>query len=244
MSRTSNPVKAGSRGYTLVELLVSLFILLTLTGAVFDQISQMQKKSSGEAMKLDMNQAAREFLDQTVRDLHMAGYPGPSMYANPQLNMVRVAAGLVSVSPTQILFEGDVNNDGNVYSVNIQYLASDPNNPSNPNCPCIRRNSVQKQAGFDSLHQPSGGFYVETPHVFPPGSGSGQSGEDLFAYYDQYGNAVDLSSGSDLSTDQGKSNLAAIKTIKINLSLLTPAVDPNTSALSRTSMSATARLNQ
>ena len=26
-------------------------------------------------MKLDMNQQAREFLDQTVRDLHMAGYP-------------------------------------------------------------------------------------------------------------------------------------------------------------------------
>jgi prepilin-type N-terminal cleavage/methylation domain-containing protein len=250
VTRHSNPAKAGSRGYTLVELLISLLILVTLTGAVFDQINQMQKKSSGEAMKLDMNQAAREFLDQTVRDLHMAGYPGPSMYANPQQNTARVAAGLVSVSPTQILFEGDVNNDGNVYSVNIQYLDSDPNNPGNPNCPCIRRNSAQKLAAFDSLHQPSGGFYVETPHVVAPGSGSGQSGLDLFAYYDQSGNPVPIGSGIDISTPAGSDGrtgqdiINSIKTIKINLSLATPAVDPNTSTLAQTSMSATATVNQ
>src|ERR1051326_3495167 len=125
------PIVMGTRGYTLLELLISMAILLTVTGAVFEQINQMQKKSGAEAMKLDLNQAAREFLDQTVRDLHMSGYPAASMYSNPQ-DTSRVAQGLVSVSPTQILFEGDVNNDGTFYSVNIQYLANDPNNSSNP----------------------------------------------------------------------------------------------------------------
>ncbi len=75
--------KGRSRGYTLLELLIVLVILVTVTGAVFEQINGMQKKAGSEAMKLDMNQQAREFLDQTVRDLHMAGYPGASMYSNP-----------------------------------------------------------------------------------------------------------------------------------------------------------------
>jgi prepilin-type N-terminal cleavage/methylation domain-containing protein len=239
----SNPVQKQQHGYTLLELLISMFIVLTVAGAVFEQIGQMQKKSSAENIKLDMNQAAREFLDQTVRDLHMSGYPGTSMYSNPQ-DPLRVAAGLVSVSPTQILFEGDVNNDGTVYSVNIQYLASDPGNPANPNCPCIRRWATAK-ASADSLKQPSTNTsYTETPHVFPPGTGSGQSGEDLFAYYDQNGNQINVGPGVDISTAAGAGVIASIKTVKINLSLVSPVRDPGTSIFARTSMSATARLNQ
>ena len=245
MIRNSKPAIARARGYTLLELLISLFILLTVTGAVFEQINQMQKKSSAEAMKLDLSQAAREFVDQTVRDLHMSGYPGASMYSNP-LDPTRVAAGLVSVSPTQILFEGDVNNDGTVYSVNIQYLAGDPVNPGNPNCPCIRRSATQK-IGPDSLHPAMAAAYTETPHVFPPGTGSGQSGEDLFAYYDQNGTQINIGSGVDISTPPDASGvkiISTIKTIKINLSLLTPVRDLETNNFARTSISATARLNQ
>ncbi len=245
VARYPRPAAKHARGYTLLELLVSLAILLTVTGAIFEQVSQMQKKSNAEAMKLDQNQAARDFLDQTVRDLHMSGYPNASMYTNPQ-DLSHVAQGLVSVSPTQVLFEGDVNNDGTVYSVNIQYLASDPNNPGNPSCPCIRRIAGAKQAGFDSLHQPAGGTFTETPHVFPPGTVSGQSGEDLFTYYDQNGTPVDASAGIDLTTPDANHQpvLPKIKTIKINLSLLTPMRDFATNAPARTSMSATARLNQ
>jgi len=247
VAANSKPV-AAARGYTLLELLISMFLLVTLAGAVFEQINQMQKKSGTEAMKLDLNQAAREFVDQTVRDLHMSGYPGPSMYSNPQ-DPLRVAAGLVSVSPTQVLFEGDVNNDGTVYSVNIQYLASDPVNPANPNCPCIRRSATQKISA-DSLHPATAVAYAETPYVLPPGTGSGQSGEDLFTYYDQNGGQVLVGSGVDISvpagtnTPSGASIIASIKTVKINLSLVTPVRDPETNNFARTSMSATARLNQ
>src|ERR1700749_3270574 len=70
-------------GFTLVEVLVSLLIMGVLTGAVFEQINHMQTRSSSEAMKLDQTQQARDFLDQTVRDLHMSGYPSASMYTNP-----------------------------------------------------------------------------------------------------------------------------------------------------------------
>jgi prepilin-type N-terminal cleavage/methylation domain-containing protein len=226
----------GARGFSLLEMLISLLILAVVSGAVFAQISRMQQRSSSEAIKVDMSQQAREFLDQTVRDLHMAGYPNASMYSNPTTYPSKVAAGLVSVSPTQILLEGDVNNDGNVYSVKIWYVANDLNDP---NCPCIRRSAITK-IDADSFSQPTNN-YTETQYVLPPGTGSGQSGEDLFAYYKQDGSAVVIGSGTDISTPAGQALISSIKTVKINLSLSTR--DPETNSVTRTSMSATSRLN-
>jgi prepilin-type N-terminal cleavage/methylation domain-containing protein len=239
MKRIPNRATNGRfKGYTLLELLISLVILVTVTGAVFEHINAMQKKANSAAMKLDMNQQAREFLDQTVRDLHMAGYPGASMYSNPLLHPSQVAAGLVRVSPTEILLEGDVNNDGNVYSVDITYVANDPNDPK---CPCIRR-SAQAKVDADSFSQPSNPNYTETQRVFPPGTGGGQSGEYLFTYYDQNGNTIDVGTGVDLRS--APATIASIKTVKINLSLLTNQQDPASGGFISTSMSATARLNQ
>src|ERR1700743_1999144 len=229
--------KKSTKGFTLVEVMVSLLILSIVAGAVFEQISKLQKRSNSEAMKLDQNQQAREFVAQTVHDLHMSGYPSASMYSNPSLFPSKVAAGLVSVSPTQIVMEGDVNNDGNVYSVQISYVASDPNDPT---CPCIRRSAVQK-IDADSFSQPTTLNYTETQYVLPPGVGTGQSGEDLFAYYDQNGNAISVPGGVDLRS--APATIASIKTVKINLSLLSKP-DAESNALIRTSMSATSRLNQ
>lgn len=238
-ARSNSVKRTGSRGYTLLELLVSLLILLTVTAVVFEQIDQMQKKSSSEAMKVDLSQQAREFVNQTVHDLHMAGYPNLAMYSNPP-DSTQIAAGLVSVSPTHILFEGDVNNDGTVYSVDINYVANDPNDP---NCPCIRRSTVQKLSA-DSLNEGLGP-YTETDHVFPPGTDAGQSGEDLFAYYDQNGGPVNVGTGIDISTPVNAATISTIKTIKINLSMLTNLPDPATpNGFIRTSISATSRLNQ
>ena len=220
-------------GFTLIELLVSLTILITVTGAVFEQINSMQKKSASETANVDLTQQSRDFLNQTVRDLHMAGYPGPGMYSNPQRQLL-VAYGLIRVSPTEILMEGDVNNDGAVESVDISYVASDPNDP---NCPCIRR-SAQPKIEADSFSQGTNPFYTETQQVFPPGTGAGQSGEDLFTYYDQNGNVVPVGAGS---TDPAI--IVTIKTVKINLSLLTNQRDPQTGNFVRTSMSASSRLN-
>jgi prepilin-type N-terminal cleavage/methylation domain-containing protein len=231
------------RGFTLIELLLSMFILMVFSGLVFQQIIQLQKRATTESATLDMNQQAREFVDQTVRDLHMSGYPSASMYSNPAIDPSKVAAGLVSVSPTQILMEGDVNNDGTVQSVSISYVASDPNDP---NCPCIRRSAITKTPA-GSLNQPTTPYYTETQFVLSPGTGPGQSGEDLFAYYDQNGTQIDVTGGVDISvpagptTPSGQSIISSIKTIKINLSLLNR--QPGENSITRTSMSATARLN-
>jgi len=77
----------------------------------------------------------------------------------------------------------------------------------------------------------------------PPGTGPGQSGEELFAYYDQNGQPVDVGPGVDISTSAGRNTIASIKTVKINLSLLSLR-DPETSSSMRTSISATSMVNQ
>jgi hypothetical protein len=78
--------------------------------------------------------------------------------------------------------------------------------------------------------------------VFPPGTGAGQSGEDLFAYYDQNGNPVNIGPGINIQSDPN--TLAKIKTVKINLSMLNNQFDLANKGFDRTSISATARLNQ
>jgi prepilin-type N-terminal cleavage/methylation domain-containing protein len=238
-SRVSQELRDVRRGFTLPELLVSSLVLLVVTGAIFQQIAQMQKRSNAESLKMDMSQQAREFADQTVRDLHAAGHPGPSMYANlPDNTDSRVAAGLVSVSPTQILMEGDVNGDGIVYSVTIAYVASDPNDPA---CPCIRRMAAPKIPG-SPLAQNTTSVYTETAHVLPPGVGAEQSGQDLFTFYDQSGNQVDVSNGVNIGTDAA--GIARIKTVKINLSLQADLRGVGANGFAGDAISAIARIGQ
>jgi prepilin-type N-terminal cleavage/methylation domain-containing protein len=244
--RVTNAKKRATAGFTLIEMLISLAILVTVTGAVFEQINLMQKKSASAAVNVDLTQQARDFMNQTVRDLHMAGYPAASMYSvDPSARPSMVANRLVRVSSKEILMEGDVNNDGAVESVDIVYVESDKNDSI---CPCIRR-SAQPKIDADSLSQPTNLLYTETQQVFPPGTDAGQSGEDLFEYYDQNGNPVPIGSGVDISTpagpttQSGQALISSIRTIKINLSLLTTQRDPQTGNFLRTSMSASSRLS-
>jgi len=221
-----------AKGFSLLEMLISVSLLVVITGAVFEQIMVMQKNAARTGAKVDSDQQARAFVDQVVRDLHMAGYPKAEMYSSATLDNTSplVAAGVVSVSPTQIILEGDVNSDGFVESVNVGYV---PNSSSDPECPCVRRSAAQKVVA-DPLKQPVSPNYTETEHVIPPGTGPGQSGEDLFVFYDSAGNQVPVAS----ATDPTGLNIA---TVKINVSLLT---DAGAGQIARTSLSATARLNQ
>ena len=243
--RTGNGRVSGTarikvrRGFSLVELMFSMFILLLVISVAFDQIMQLQKKAASESSRLDMSQEAREFIDQTVHDLHLAGYPNASMFAAAiPLTDPRVAAGIVSVSPTQLIFEGDINNDGQVYSVQLVYVPSDP---ADPNRPCNPRHvAALNLQGIAPSDQPISTNYVETEHVMPPGQGNGQSGEDLFADHDRNGNQIPVA-----GTVTDPVFIAGISTVKINLSLLSPLVDPATGNPVRTSsLSSTVRLNQ
>jgi prepilin-type N-terminal cleavage/methylation domain-containing protein len=263
--------KAGSSaGFTIIEMMIALLILTIITGIAFRQIALIQKRGQTEATKLDLTSESREFLDTIVRDLHSSGYPKGAMYNATTLNAKQpfddttLAAGIVEVTPTSILFEGDISGDNNVYSVWYYYLASDANDPS---CPCIRRDAVRKQPPGDPVNQTPWSLYqtlstsvTEVQYVVPPGTAAGQSGEDLFTYFDATGNQIKPTgtctttnpiapppAGAcwDIGTPAGQKFLDSIRTIKINVMVRSTGlqVDPQTKQPITISMSATARMN-
>src|SRR2546421_12445403 len=111
---------ARTSGFSLLELMVVLIIVLTISGAVFQTINMTTQRSAAEQIKVDMFQEAREFMDQMSRDLRQAGYPNPRnmdpsvITASSALQDVRVAAGLVNVNAGELWFEGDVDGSGSV----------------------------------------------------------------------------------------------------------------------------------
>ncbi len=145
-----------ARGFSLIELLIVTAVLMVVLGGIVQYIAVASQRSKIESTKVDLSQEAREFVDEFERDIHQAGYPNCRQFNNAALcpNAAtypdkRIAAGLVSVSSTRIIFEGDVDGDGNVDSV--QYRLVDSNlNPltAGSTCPCtIQRSQVVKVDG-------------------------------------------------------------------------------------------------
>jgi type II secretory pathway pseudopilin PulG len=235
-SMTCSRDKDCSAGFTMMEAMIGLLILTLITAAIFALLNRVQIASASESTKLDLTQEAREFADQIVRDIHMAGYPKLTMYspALPNSNPL-VAAGLVRVSPTEILLEGDVETSGKVQSVDIQYV---PQDPADINCPCIRRSESQK-INADPLAQSPANQFTQVDHVLPPA----QAGEDLFTFFDKNGNPVNVAGGVDISTAGGQNTINSIQTVKINLNLFSAAVDPASNKAQHISLSVTGHLN-
>ncbi len=160
----------SQEGFSLIELVIVCAILTIVLWAVFNGVNLATQRSQAEMTKVDLTQEGREFIDEFERDLHQAGYPNcrmvstagvanncPADYVtgpNAAKNSA-VAVGLVSVSSTQIIFEGDVDGDGLVDTVRYRLVDSAGNYPPSGTCPCtIQRSQMQKVNGTLPLAQP------------------------------------------------------------------------------------------
>ena len=254
MSRTKSRQAAGASqgGYSLVELLVVSAILLIVLAPIFGAIDQLIKRSQAEGVKVDLTQQAREFVDEFERDLHQAGYPNCRMFNTgsncpAQYSNAAIAAGLVSVSNTQIVFEGDVDGDGIVDTVRYRLVDSAGNYPPTGTCPCtLQRSQMSKVNGTAPLSQPTT-FSQEVQNVVNSGvpggtavyggglaiAGNTSWGQSNTAYYaavttfkdfpvftayDQSGNVIPLP--QDITTVSGQQTLPTIRSIRLTLNLL------------------------
>jgi type II secretory pathway pseudopilin PulG len=160
----------SEKGFSLIELVIVCGVLTILLWGVFDGVSVATQRSYAEITKVDLTQEGREFIDEFERDLHQAGYPNcrivstagvanncPADNSNPNVAQnSAVAVGLVSVSNTQLIFEGDVDGDGLVDTVRYRLVDSAGNYPPTGTCPCtIQRSQMQKVNGTLPLAQPS-----------------------------------------------------------------------------------------
>ncbi len=138
---SSRPASRWQSGFSLLELLLVVAILVVVLGVVVRGAVELQKRNITEMAKVDLTQQSRQFIDQVVKDLHHAGYPSVRMYdmATAAANPALYGQGLVSISSNAIQFEGDVDGSGTVSVVFVQL------NPLNGPCPCtLQRGSLSK----------------------------------------------------------------------------------------------------
>jgi prepilin-type N-terminal cleavage/methylation domain-containing protein len=207
-----NKRRVRQRGFTMIELMVSVAILTVVVGVVLEGLTRLMQRNTVETTKVDLTQESREFMDQIVNDIHQSGYPSAVMFdpaslvplpTSTPINCTlyaQVACGLVNVTPSSLQFEGDVDGTGTVSEIFIQL------SPLNGPCPCtIQRGAVSKALSMGGTLP---AYYTEVNNV---------NNTNIFQGYDNAGNNVPLLGGP-------TNNL---KAIEITLSVKANSPDTN-----------------
>lgn len=210
------------RGFSLLELLVVLFVLGVVCGALYEQLAAVQQRSRTEQVKLDYMQEARDFSDQFFRDANQAGHPNarlvdpagawaPALIA-PLKNDHRLAAGLVRADANEIWFEGDLDGTGSVQSIVYKV------NGSGTCAQCLQRSQIKKVDGDPA-----------DPNVQKPSWGTEINqivNNAVFSYYLTDGTQV---TALPVDINGAPQTIASIKTIRISIRLNNNnVVDPKT----------------
>lgn len=233
MRKKSCVIRAASRGFSLIEMMIVLLILSVIMGAIFQMMRLAMARSSAEQAKLDMFQEAREFMDQMARDLRQAGYPNPRNFAStvlttsPVANDSRAAVGIVKIDAGDLWFEGDVDGSGTVSVVQYHLDTSAANN-----CPCLRRSQLPKVTGNPYTGQTAPAYQVEVQNI---------QNTDVFSAYvhASTGTAVTLP----VNFNSNGSTIASIEVIKAVLTIQSTAVDAQTGQRALTTLISTVKLN-
>jgi prepilin-type N-terminal cleavage/methylation domain-containing protein len=264
--------RRGETGFTLLEVLITVAVLVLVLGSVFSYIGRLQMAYKAEETKVDATQEERTFFDSIERELHQAGFPSHNMYApgvltSPAANDWRDAVGLVRVSSSDLWFEGDIDNDGNVESVRYTLMDSSGNPATSASsCPCtLQRSQVQKANNTAPLAQATS-YAVAVNNVINSG-GVGAGGGALpltgstgfvgghtvsndtlytaykaspvFSAFDQNGNSITLP----VDLNSNPTAVANIRAIGVTVNLLTTYLDTQTGMAPAMTMRTTVKLN-
>ena len=237
-----------SRGFSLVEMLISLTLIIIVLAVVFEGMVQMQRRNFAESTKVDMVQQTRDFVDQMVRDIHDVGYPPGRVFSgNPTPTCVgnaSISCGLISFSPTQIKYEGDVDGVGTVYQIWMQLVA-----PASGNCPCILQRGVIDKASALGGSVPT--YFTEVNGVLNSGNGAGAANYGVSlpggGSYSSYTTA-DVFDAYDVNaapvgTCTGPVACSSIRSLQINANVAGTFMDPKTNIYPVYSITSKARLN-
>ena len=178
-------------GFSLIELMVAILILMVIMAAVFTQIDEVQKRFRSEETKVDIFQTAREFIDQMTRDIHQAGYPNGKMFADggtaTGYQNANNAIGIYYITKNEVRFQGDVDGDGQVDFVAYKLFPQSAT-PGDQNCPCLRRSQLLKQVAMVDPMTQAPDWRTQVENV----STTGVNGDNIFIPYDKFGAVVAL----------------------------------------------------
>jgi hypothetical protein len=280
--------EAVQKGFSAIELLITVVLLMVVMGVVVRGMTDVQRRNFSETAKVDAVQDARDFVDQMVRDVHMVGYPPPEAMVtgnpvpnagpnctdfslngtgqpNPLVRMsANVACGIVSFSPTQVIYEGDLDGSGNVQVVYLQLALP----AGAANCPCLlQRGVVSKQqwaanpANFPAqiryfttvngvLNSGNGTAPPAAPAAtFPvvlggPGNYNAYTTADVFDAYDANGNFLaPCQMGIPGITNGTSPDCTPIRSLQITVNVVPAFADPVSKQFPVYSITSKARIN-
>jgi prepilin-type N-terminal cleavage/methylation domain-containing protein len=111
-------------GFSLIELVVAMAVLLLVIGATFQLLNQSQQRYVSGATIEDASSMLRDSMDTLTTELRFAGYPAARNYPCPppagatyaacltSANSGYVAGGITAAADYSLGFEGDTNADG------------------------------------------------------------------------------------------------------------------------------------
>jgi len=226
-------MNSKEQGFSLVELMMAIVVLLVVVGGIFSVIDVVNQRSYTEQAKLDMFQEAREFMDQMSRDLHQAGYPSPRHYVSgtvldvsPVTNDKDNAVGIVKVASGDLWFEGDVDGTGKVSVVRYHLDTSTDNG-----CPCLRRSQLDKVNGDPVTGQTSEVYQIQV---------TGVQNEDIFSVFARGTTGTPMT--IPMNFNANAVDIASADTIKAVLSLKSPNMDLKTKVHPQTTLVLTVKL--
>jgi len=127
----------GSRGFTLVELLIAMTISGLVFGAIFSVYQYQQKHYTAQLDVTEMQQNIRAALNLIARDIRMAGY-------NPDGND---EATIIAAEPDLFYLTNDLNEDGDTDD-NGEHVAYDLYESPTTKRPTLGRTSSAKKIKF------------------------------------------------------------------------------------------------
>ncbi len=106
MTQKMKSNRAGSSGFTLIEIIIVLFIMAVVVSAVYALFAKSQRTYTGQDQLVELQQNLRSALEMMAQELRGAGYH-PKVYS-------RIEAGIVTAEAQRIRFKADLDSSGSI----------------------------------------------------------------------------------------------------------------------------------